>query len=75
MKKNGKRWRLRSGWIGRDEEERGRIKIEIKFGSKREEMRHMNLSKKVDIKEFERICMVVMDNQVNNQLNNQIRYD
>ena len=60
----------RDGWR-RGGEERGRIKIGSKFGSKREEMQHMILSKKVDIKEFEGIHMVVMDNQINNQLNNQ----
>ena len=58
--------------MGRDEEERGRMKIEIKFGCKREEMRHMILSKKVEIKEFEGFRMVVMDNQVNNRLSNQV---
>ena len=46
------------------------MKIESKFGSKREEMRHMILSKKVEIKEFEGIHMVVMDNQINNRLSN-----
>ena len=51
------------------------MKIEIKFGCKREEMRHMILSKKVEIKEFEGFRMVVMDNQVNNQLNNQLLRD
>ena len=35
-------------------------------------MRHMILSKKVGIKEFEGIHMVVMDNQINNQLSNQV---
>ena len=48
------------------------MKIEIKFGCKREEMRHMKLSKKVEIKEFKGFRMVVMDNQVNNQLSNQV---
>lgn len=38
----------------------------------REEMRHKILSKRVGIKEFEGIRMVVMDNQINNQLNNQV---
>ena len=56
----------------RDEEEREKIKIESKFGSKREELRHMILDKKTDIKEYERIHMVVMDNQINNQLSNQV---
>jgi len=46
--------------------------MENRFESKIEEMRHMKLSKKVEIKEFEGIRMVVMDNQINNQLNNQV---
>ena len=46
--------------------------MEKRFESKREEMRHMTLHKKTDIKEFEGIRMVVMDNQMNNQLNNQL---
>ena len=47
------------------------MKIENRFESKREEMRHMTLDKKTDIKEFGGICLVVMYNQNNNQLNNQ----
>ena len=35
-------------------------------------MRHMILDKKTDIKEFEGIRMVVMNNQINNQLSNQV---
>ena len=46
--------------------------MENRFESRREEMRHMTLDKKTDIKEFEGIRMVVMDNQNNNQLNNQV---
>ena len=38
----------------------------------REEIRHMILGEKVGIKEIERIRMVVMDNQINNQLSNQV---
>ena len=49
------------------------MKIERRFEGKREEMRHMILSKKVEIKEFEGIRMVVMYNHINNQLNNQVR--
>lgn len=49
--------------------------MENRFESKREEMRHMTLDKKTDIKEFEWIRMVVMGNQVHNQLNNQAQYD
>ena len=48
------------------------MKIESRFEGKREEMRHIMLSEKVEIKEFEGIRMVVMDNQVNHQLYNQI---
>ena len=47
--------------------------MENRFENKREEMRHMILDNKTDIKEFEGNRMVVMDNQVNNQLNNQVR--
>ena len=48
------------------------MKLGSRFGSKGEEMRHRILDKKTDIKEFEGISVVVMDNQVNNQLNNQV---
>ena len=48
------------------------MKIERRLEGKREEMRHMKLSKKGDIKELEGIRMVVMDNQINNQLSNQV---
>ncbi len=61
----------REGWIRRDGNGCERMKLGSKFESKREEMRRMILSKKVEIKEFEGIHMVVMDNQINNQLNNQ----
>ena len=48
------------------------MKLESRFEGKREEMRHMILCKKVEIKEFDGIHMVVMDNQVNNRLTNQV---
>ena len=47
------------------------MKIERRFEGKREEMQHRTRYESVDIKEFERISMVVMGNQINNQSNNQ----
>lgn len=44
----------------------------MKIDSKREEMRYMILGEKVEIKALQGICMVVMDNQINIQLNNQV---
>ena len=46
--------------------------MENRFESKIEEMRHRIRYESVEIKELERISMVVMGNQINNQLNNQV---
>ena len=46
--------------------------MENRFESKIEEMRHRIRYESVEIKKFEGIRMVVMNNQINNQLNNQV---
>ena len=56
----------------RQREEWGRMKMENRFERKIEEMRHRIRYESVEIKEFEGIRMVVMNNQINNQLNNQV---
>ena len=49
------------------------MKDESKFGSKGEEIRGKTIGETFIYQWIEGIHMVVMDNQINNQLNNQVR--